>query len=65
MKTSSETLDLLTVTHQNGFAAQCNRRANLNLTCDKYREPISLSMSHVYLSQDEITDEKTTYFGDF
>ena len=34
-KTSGETLDLLTVTHQNGFAAHYNWRASLNLTFDK------------------------------
>ncbi len=35
MKPSSEPLELLTVTQQNGFTAHNNRRANLHLAFDK------------------------------
>ena len=51
MKPSSEPLELLTVTQQNGFTAHNNRRASLHLAFDKYSE--QLTCIREYLSQGE------------
>jgi hypothetical protein len=64
MKPCSESHELRTVTHQNGFAALAIGAPALT-SLDKYIVIFDHSASQVYLSRSEEKNEKERYFGDF